>query len=410
MPKVVFVSFRLGASDGVSVEAEKWSRVFRELGYRTCRVAGYIPEPGNSDRVIPEMNHRDPLIDPFTATAFSRDPNRHDLQRELALLTTSLERELLAVLAEIDADIMVAENVFSLPVNIPLTMVLGRFLSEERLPCIAVHHDFYWEHARFQHCAMGELLASHFPPALPQMRHVTINIQARKELSRRTGITATCVRNCFDFESPRQNDEFNAGLRRDLGIDNSDLLFLQPTRAIPRKGIDRAIRFAAEFQEISGWSSKLFLPGAVEDGYETELARLCRESRIEVIHKPGWLGSRRDDPKAGSRYDVPDAYACCDMVTFPSLWEGFGNPVLESVVHRKPLLVGEYPVLDELRAFGFQFLPLDEGAVSRAVKLMDSPVLLKEMADRNFAIGKRHFSLASLKDELGALVASLVFQ
>ena len=76
------------------------------------------------------------------------------------------------------------------------------------------------------------------------------------------------------------------------------------------------------------------------------------------------------------RIHVRDAYAVCDMVTFPSSREGFGNPVLESVVHRKLLLVADYPVLDELREFGFQFLSLDDQAVERAVKLLEYPQLM----------------------------------
>ena len=126
-----------------------------------------------------------------------------------------------------------------------------------------------------------------------------------------------------------------------------------------------------------------------------------------MLHIPNWLGSYRNRLSAGSPYDVRDAYAVSDMVTFPSYREGFGNPVLESVVHRKPLLVADYPVLEELREFGFQFLQLDERAVERAVKIMEYPTLMEEMTDRNFEIGRKNFSMDKLREEMTELLSSV---
>lgn len=410
MTKVAFVSFRLKAQDGVSVEAEKWIRVFKEWGCEVSRVAGYIPDPGDRDYVISELNHQDPLIESFTSKVFSSGFDRHEIQSDLALLSETVEGTLLPVLGEIAPDLIVAENIFSLPLNIPLTMVMCRFLAEENISSIAVHHDFFWEHPRFLDCAMGELLTRHFPASLPQTRHVTINNQAREALYRRTGINAICIRNCFDFDSPRSCDEFNSGLRRDLGISGDEVFFLQPTRAIERKGISNAIKFVNGFAEASGRGSRLVVTGSSEDGFQQKFEELCRNSLAEVRHVPNWFGPWREFSSAKLKYDIRDAYARCDMVTFPSTWEGFGNPVLESVVSRKLLLVAGYPVLDELRSFGFQFLTMDEGAVERAIKLMDYPALMSEMAERNFEIGRRNFSLANLREELAELISAAAFK
>ena len=53
--------------------------------------------------------------------------------------------------------------------------------------------------------------------------------------------------------------------------------------------------------------------------------------------------------------DIHDAYAASDLVVMPSTWEGFGNPVLESVTHRRPLAVYPYPVLEEIRLVRISF-------------------------------------------------------
>lgn len=405
MTTVAFVSYRLKALDGVSAEAEKWISVFEEWGCEAHRVAGFIPNPGENDHVIPELNHLDPVIESFTGRAFSGSAMSKELAPEFAGLTESIGARLSEVFADIEPDIIVAENVLSLPLNLPFTVALCRFIEEQGVACIAVHHDFFWQLDRFSSCALGEILTSYFPASLPNISHVTINKRSREELYERTGVAATCVRNCFDFDSPRQRDEFNEPLRRELGLAEAEVLFLQPTRAIERKGISRSIQFVEEFAMASGRAARLVVTGPCEEGFQDTFGGMCRGSSIEVKHVPGWLGACRNDPSASSPYDMRDAYAVSDMVTFPSSHEGFGNPVLESVVHRKLLLVAEYPVLEELRQFGFQFLSLEGMAVQRAIKLMEYPLLMQEMVDRNFEIGRKHFSLENLREELTELVA-----
>lgn len=67
-------------------------------------------------------------------------------------------------------------------------------------------------------------------------------------------------------------------------------------------------------------------------------------------------------------------------------------------------------VLNGLRAFGFQFLSLDDHAVDRTTKMMEYPELIAEMADWNFEIGRKHFSLEILREQLAEMVAAAVFQ
>ncbi|MFA5802026.1 MAG: glycosyltransferase family 4 protein [Thermoleophilia bacterium] len=407
MTKVVFISFRLKALDGVSTEAEKWINVFEEWGCEVHRVAGHIPSPDVCDHIIPELNHIDPEIQAFTGAVFCDEPDASETEREFERICESVGRSVGAVLDDIGPDIIIAENVFSLPLNLPLTVVLCRYIEERGISCIAVHHDFYWQNPSYSSCYFKDILASHFPASMPQMMHVTINEKSREELYDRTGVAATCIRNCFDFNSPRCVDDFNSSLRADLGLKNGEVMFLQPTRAIERKGIGRSIQFVEDFAAASGRPARLVVTGSCEEDYNGEFGRMCRNSAVEVFHVPGWLGRTRNEPGARSCYDVRDAYACCEMVTFPSSREGFGNPVLESVVHRKLLLVADYPVLEELRKFGFQFLSLEGDAVERAIKLMEYPPLMQEMVDRNFEIGRKHFSLDNLREDMAELVSSV---
>jgi glycosyltransferase involved in cell wall biosynthesis len=127
-----------------------------------------------------------------------------------------------------------------------------------------------------------------------------------------------------------------------------------------------------------------WLTGPAEDGYQTGLDQLLDQARVRVAQGLGPTPA--------------DAYAAADVVVFPSTVEGFGNPVIESVIARRPLVVGHYPVLDEILAHGFEFFAVDDpGAIAAWVAHPDPAPL-----DRNLARAREHYALADLPARLDA--------
>ena len=178
--------------------------------------------------------------------------------------------------------------------------------------------------------------------------------------------------------------------RAAFGFASDDLVLLQPTRAIPRKNIPGAVAFAAEIAaRLPDRPVRLWITGPAEDGYDDVFARIVAESPVPIT--------------VGRADSASDAYAAADLVVFPSTWEGFGNPVIESIAHRRPIAVGNYPVLDELRAFGVELLSIDDpdGAAHR-LRAPDPDVLAS-----NVELVRPHCSLPDLPERLGRALAPL---
>ncbi|MGH9301218.1 MAG: hypothetical protein ACRD0E_04980, partial [Acidimicrobiales bacterium] len=98
--------------------------------------------------------------------------------------------------------------------------------------------------------------------------------------------------------------------------------------------------------------------------------------------------------------DVADAYAACDLVAFPSTWEGFGNPALESAIRRRPLAIGDYPVARELAAFGFDWFGADDVEGIREFFARGDQGLI----EANFATAARHFASEGLPTSIRSLI------
>ena len=336
---MAFVSFRLGQADGVSVETSKWVGAFRSLGFGVVTVAG----AGDVDRVVPGL-----------AIEAGEPPSVDEVADALA-----------------DADLVVAENVCSLPLNRRASEAVAAALTGRR--AILHHHDLPWQRPPYTDI-------DGFPPTDPAWAHVTVNLVSRQELAQR-GIDATAVPNCFDVEArPGRRDR----TRQAVGVASDERLLVQPTRAIPRKNVPGGLRLA-EWLGATYW-----LVGPAEDGYQADLDRVLASATVPVVRRlPG-------------QATMADAYAAADAVVLPSTWEGFGNPAVESVIHRRPLAISPYPVAREIAAFGFRWFPAgDPAPLGRWLADRDAdPHLL----DANLAIARRHFSLGSLERRLGRLL------
>lgn len=333
--RATIVSYRLGQLDGVSVEAAKWAGALRRLGLSVVTVAG----AGAADRLVPGLGAWD-----------RRPPDQQVLAEALS-----------------DADVVVAENICSLPLNPAASAATAAALRGR--PAVLRHHDLPW-----QRPGMTARV-----PDDPAWVHVTVNELSRRQLAER-GIEAVTVYNCFCPRPPQGDRE---ATRAALSVTDQGLLFLQPTRAIPRKDVPAGLALAEAF------GATFWLTGPAEEGYGPELARRFRRARVPVIHRPAPI-------------DMAGAYAAADVVVLPSTWEGFGNPAVEASLHGRPVVIGPYPVAGELLSLGFGWFSLDERPALGAWLSSPDPGPL----EHNREVARRRLSLADLPDRIRPLLES----
>ena len=257
-------------------------------------------------------------------------------------------------------DLVVVENLLSLPLNPSAADVVASVLRGR--PAVLRHHDLAWQRPQFAD-------AGYEVPDDRHWGHVVINSPSAEELAAR-GVDAMVLHNRFPVDGWRVPAPPRDGR-----------VLLHPVRAIPRKDVATGLRLA-EALDATYW-----LTGPAEDGYEDELAGLLREASCPV--------------RMGLAVSAAEAYASCDAVAFPSLLEGFGNPVIESAFARRPLAVRRYPVLvADLEPYGFRwFDPADAAGLAA---FLDEPD--RGLLDHNESIARSNFGLDRLPGELSAVL------
>ncbi|MES2209697.1 MAG: glycosyltransferase family 4 protein [Chloroflexota bacterium] len=434
--RIGFISTRFAGTDGVSLETAKWASTLERIGHTCYYFAGVCDRPPERSRVVPEAFYRHPDIEAINRRAYvgEWDANGHEddttpgpknvpgvsvsihtrppaVSLRIHELRETLKAELRAFVAQFELELLIIENASAIPLNLPLGLALAEFVAETGMPVIAHHHDFHWERQRFLMNCVPDILAAAFPPIHPSIRHVVINSIQASQLASRHGVTARVIPNVMEFEDPPGPPAVDpAIIRANLGVATGELLLLQPTRVIQRKGIEHAI----EFTRRLGRPARLVISHASGDegpGYETRVREFADLLGVDVRFESEVVADKPGHTPDGRRiFTLADVYPAADFVTYPSAFEGFGNAFLEAVYHRRPILVNNYSTYEvDIRPRGFRAVWFDgfisDATMALARRLLDDPPLAAAWADRNYELGARHFSFTILRRHLEDLLA-----
>lgn len=256
------------------------------------------------------------------------------------------------------ATVVVVENMLTLPLNPGASTAVADALRGR--PAILHHFDVRPSNPG--------------PPSDARWAHVVTS-----------DLAASYLRDAHGIDAVRAHNRFAVPPVDELVPWSNTGVLLQPTRAIARKGIAVGLALA-EALGLVYW-----LSGAVEEDYDSEMNRILKSSSVPVRRHPF------TDPAA--------AYGSAAAVALPSVEEGFGNPSIESALHRRPLAIAPYPAAEELRAgYGFRWFPAgDPQALRRWLADPDPSVL-----DHNRSLAAAHFALDGLPAELEPILARVL--
>jgi mannosylglucosylglycerate synthase len=407
-----FVSTRFDGTDGVSLETKKWAQVLERLGQSVYYFAGKSDQPAEVSFVVPEAHFLHKDVQTIANISYRSSTRPPEITQRIHELRGYLKDRLYEFIKQYEIELLIAENALSIPLHIPLGLALAELIAETGIPTIGHHHDFFWERKRFLVNCIGDYLEMAFPPRLPSIHHVVINSLAATEMGKRRGINVSVIPNVMDFDNPpAPPDEYTESLRADLGVGSNEYFFLQPTRPLQRKGIEYAIELIRRLDA----EARLVIshPGGDEgDQYVEHMRTLAKLMGVRVNFVSDIIQMERGTTADGRKiYSLSDAYASADLVTYPSLLEGFGNAFLEAVYHRRPVFMNTYTIYSiDIKPKGFQAVEftgfVTDETVKHVQKIFGDREFAEEMTEHNYKLGTQYYSFTVLEQHLRVLLHS----
>jgi glycosyltransferase involved in cell wall biosynthesis len=410
-----FISTRFAGQDGVSLESAKWAEVLWEDRHVSYWYSGQSDRAPDISHIVPEAYFGFSENKWINERIWGTDQRDRFVTERIRALADYLKGTIYQFVDKFDIDVLIPQNCLAIPMHIPLGIALTEFLSETRMPAIAHHHDFFWERTRFSVNSVPEYLDMSFPPKLSNMRDVVINQEAQEQLALRKGISSLVIPNVFDFDNPPDPaDEYASDVRKELGLAADDFFILQPTRVVPRKGIEQAIKLVSLLKDPR---CKLVISHeAGDEGYEYlgMLEQLAKEEGVDMRVVADRVGEVRHRDSEGRKvYTLWDLYLHADFVTYPSLYEGFGNALLEAIYFRKPILINRYSIfVRDIEPKGFRLLTMDgfvtPSLAAKVRRILTDERLREDIVTSNYEVARHFYSYSVVRSNLRAFLASLM--
>ncbi|MDC7235058.1 MAG: glycosyl transferase family 1 [Spirochaetales bacterium] len=440
--KLAVVCGKLGDVDGVSLEVDKWIEVLSRMGHEIYTVSGvYAADlpliPQERRLTVPELCFDSdfqkrietvmfPHIVPGNkSTGSSKD--RRKLLESLDHKGTDAAGKIHQFILDNHIDALIAQNTNAMPMTLVGAMAVHKLASEYKTAVIFHHHDFWWERSRFSGNHMEELLKDIMPPTDPSLEHVVISSYAAHNLRTIRRVHPHIVPNCEDFCNPPVMDDYNRQFREDLGYAPDDILFLQPTRIVPRKRIEDSIYLVSRFQqkypelkERIRFVISLYQGDELDDSYVHSIQKLAEQEEVTLDLIAERVASVRGTDAEGRKlYTNRDVLVNADFVTYLPVWEGFGNALLETVAARIPLAVATYLVYktdimnrgldcveirDDYDDQGRLIIP--ENSLKQIYQIVTDPAVKTMMTERSFNAMKKAFGMPVLEEKIYHILES----
>jgi glycosyltransferase involved in cell wall biosynthesis len=246
-------------------------------------------------------------------------------------------------------------------------------------PTVLTVHDLIFRHLPTHHKPLNRwYLNLTMPLYCRRANHIiSVSEHTKRDLIAAYGLVpskVTVVREAASSHFCPQSSEVIASVRSRYGLPERYLLFVGTVE--PRKNLGRLLS-AFESAHAEGLADGLVIVGQRGWLYDDFFAQLEKSPVRDRVILPGYVDDR----------DLPALYAGARVFAFPSVYEGFGLPVLEAMACGVPVAASNASSIPEIGGdAAMYFDPLDVRSMSDALfRLLRDSELQGELRSQGLA-------------------------
>ena len=144
--------------------------------------------------------------------------------------------------------------------------------------------------------------------------------------------------------------------------------------------------------------------------YEQALRDMATQEDVDLRFVDTHVGETRNTgPDGRKTYSLEDVYSESDFITYSSLYEGFGNALVEAFCFCKPVLVNRYSIfITDIEPCGFRTILMDgfltDEVVDEVRRVLDDNLIRRDMVEHNYEVAREFFSFETAERELCGLI------
>jgi glycosyltransferase involved in cell wall biosynthesis len=188
---------------------------------------------------------------------------------------------------------------------------------------------------------------------------ITVSEHSKQDIVQTYGIPADKITVTYcsvgkEF-SPQGKDRAIEESARRYGIEGDFILYVGRLQA--RKNLCRLVDAFAQIRK-AGSRHKLLLVGKPDFMFQALSSRIQDLGLQETVLMPGYVPTE----------DLPSLYSAADVFVYPSIYEGFGLPVLEAMACGVPVITSRGSSLEEVAGGAALIIdPFDERSIANAL-------------------------------------------